>query len=75
MHPYAVDRMVQERRDELVRLARADRGVKQARRAPTRGRAPARHPTSITALAARLRWPPATRRALEPCPRAPVRPW
>ncbi len=31
MHPYMIDRMVEERRDELLRLARAGRGVRSAR--------------------------------------------
>jgi hypothetical protein len=31
MHPYVIDRMVQERQDELLRLARAGRRVRASR--------------------------------------------
>jgi hypothetical protein len=32
MHPYVIDRMVQERQEELLRLARAGRRVRASRR-------------------------------------------
>jgi len=31
MHPYAIDRMVRERQEELLRLSRADRTARAAR--------------------------------------------
>lgn len=34
VHPYAIDRMVQERQEELRRLRRADCCARSARRAP-----------------------------------------
>ena len=73
MHPYAIDEMVRERHDELVRLGRADRGVQAARRA--RLRATSRLPVTLAALADRIGWRPAPRRVLQPCPRSRVRPW
>jgi hypothetical protein len=33
MHPYAIEGQVRERQEELLRLARADHGVRDARRA------------------------------------------
>ena len=76
MHPYVIDRMVQERQDELLRLGRADRGVRAARRSQARARAltPTRLPLTLAALAERLGWRAGPRRVLQPCPRAPVRP-
>ena len=73
MHPYAIEEMAKERQEELVRLGRADRGVRAARR--SRLRATSRLPSVVAALTTRIRWRPASQRALEPCPRAPVRPW
>ncbi len=73
MHPYAIDRMVQERRDELMRLGRADRGVRAARHA--RRRTTTSLPDVLTSLGARLRRRPAPRPTLEPCPRPSARPW
>ena len=73
MHPYVIDRMVQERRDELARLGHADRGVQAARRAQEiRRRLPSGWFSALTArIGRRAARPP----VLEPCPRAPVRPW
>ena len=73
MHPYAIEQMVQERQEELVRLGRADRGVRVARRSCIR--ATSRLPSVVAALTTRIGWRPAPRRPLEPCPPAPVRPW
>ena len=76
MHPYVIDRMVQERQDELLRLGRADRGVRAARKSQARARAGTtiRLPLTFAALAERLGRRAGSRRVLEPCPRAPVRP-
>ena len=40
MHPYVIDRIVQERHDELTRLARADRVAALARRHLASGAGP-----------------------------------
>ena len=76
MHPYVIDRMVQERRDELLPLGQAERGVRAARRfRPAARRMKPRLTARLAALAARLGWRATPRPTLEPCPRAPVRPW
>ena len=72
MHPYAIDRMVEERRQELLRLGRADIGARAARRARRRSTTRLRVP--FASLAARLARRPVRRRVLDPCPEAPVRP-
>ena len=73
MHPYAIERMVQERRDELARLGQADRGARAARQErDRRGRLLAGWLSALTArIGRRASRPP----VLEPCPRASVRPW
>lgn len=69
MHPYAIDRMVQERRDELARLGRADRGARVARREPDRRR---RLPADwFSALTARLPQRAGRPPVLGPVPSAP----
>ena len=83
MHPYVIDRMVQERRDELLRLASADRGVREARRVRA-GRWPLGRLGGAwaAALATRIRRrahaparpAPAPTRVLGPCPEARARP-
>ena len=73
MHPYAIERMVQERRDELARLGQADRGARAVRRErDRRRRLPAGWLSAVTARMGRRGTRPPV---LEPCPRAPVRPW
>jgi hypothetical protein len=73
MHPYAIEWMVQERRDELARLGQADHGARAARRKRDgRRRPPAGRLSALTVRIGRRARRPAV---LEPCPRASVRPW
>ncbi|HEX2048950.1 MAG TPA: hypothetical protein VHF27_14405 [Acidimicrobiales bacterium] len=73
MHPYAIDRMVQERREELTRLGQADSGARAARRARARG--PGRLRSAwMTAVAARIGRSAPYTRPLDPCPRPQMRP-
>ena len=73
MHPYVIDRMVQERRDELARLGQADRGAQAARR--TRDTCRRLRAGWFNALTSRIRRRATRPPVLEPCPRASARPW
>lgn len=54
MHPYAIDRMVQERQAELARLRQVQRAAAGARR-PSWGRRS--RPARLGAVAALVAWP------------------
>ncbi len=62
VHPYVVDRLVQERREELVRLSQADRRAREMRtsRAPVRSWR-RRAGRAIVALGVAVAVPPAHR--------------
>ena len=81
MHPYVIDRLVQERRDELARMARAEGDVRAARLAATAPRPPRRLVALAAALAAVMRRVPRSARedagvtaVLQPRPRSASRP-
>jgi len=87
MHPYVIDRMIQERHEELARMAKAGGDVRAARRAlaaqgkPCAGRVRAALATALAAAVGRR--PVKARPAvadrlgtrLQPCPPGSGRPW
>jgi hypothetical protein len=67
MHPYAIDQMVQERRQELLRLRGTDRGVGS----PREERPPARR-RALVAVAVAVGAPWSRRRAARRVVTAPL---